>query len=77
VILTPDEMMTLINRQRGFRAEAKHSERFSEKKARDPPSVMSSTPYVDVSRLQKEIYRPLKKDQWVDKSGFKPIGKSV
>lgn len=77
-VLTEDELLTLQSRIRRAHAETlanartKNSAQLNSYKLKDPASIRSSAPFVDSQRSYMETYRPVQRDKWVDKQGFRP-----
>lgn len=53
IVLTQDELTVLAARKRAVKADLKN-----EKNSASATSVISSTPYIEPSRVQKEMLRP-------------------
>jgi hypothetical protein len=78
VVLSEEEFNVFVARRRNVVAEKKHSERFIDKsKASDKSTVLTSTPYVDPKRIQRELLRPPQPHKWVNQTGFRPTGSKI
>ena len=77
VVLTEDEMMTIISRQKALRQEALHRQRFTERRKENRLGLMASSPYIDKRRVHREIYRHDNPEKWTDRRGFRPVGPAV
>jgi hypothetical protein len=75
VILTEDELMTIVARQRAVRAEQHHRQRFTAKTKENRLGIMASGPYMDSKRILKDIYRHDHPEKFTVKGGFRPSGK--
>jgi hypothetical protein len=74
VILTEDELMTIVARQRAVRAEQQHRQRFTNKVKENKLGIMASGPYMDSKRVMKDHYRHDHPDKFTVKGGFRPSG---
>jgi len=75
VILTEDELMTIVARQRAVRAEQLHRQRFTAKVKENKLGIMASGPYMDSKRVLKDHYRHDQPEKFTVKGGFRPSGK--
>jgi hypothetical protein len=75
VVLTQDELMTIVSRQRAVRQEAAHRQRFTTKVKENRLGIMATGPYVDSKRILKDHYRHDEPSKFTVKGGFRPAGK--
>jgi hypothetical protein len=57
VVLSDQDYEDLLTRRRRLNAEAKHTLRFANKKTAETPYLNASTPFVDVGKVQRSLYR--------------------
>ena len=77
VVLTPDELMTIVSRQRAIRVEQIHRQRLTVKRKESRLGIMASSPYLDSKRVLKDIYRHDHPDKWTNRKGFVSVGPAL